>query len=188
MSGTFGEMILRAIQRPLRWWVVIAEWEQGLRVRFGKNTKELQPGLHFRIPFVDRIYVEATRERTVTVDNVTLMSKDGKVFVANIAITFAVESIKAVYNSMSTPEMTMMTRVRDDAVTIVSKRLADDVSPETIRLAVPEESPPGIGPISLHVTSMSRSRSYRILSEDYFNGAGLGSLEPGEEWNGGERR
>jgi len=44
-------------------WIVIAPWEIGVRVRLGRNADAMQPGFHFRIPFVDVITLVNTRLR-----------------------------------------------------------------------------------------------------------------------------
>ncbi len=46
-----------------KFWIVIAPWEVGVRVRLGKNAVALRSGLHFRIPFVDAITLVNTRLR-----------------------------------------------------------------------------------------------------------------------------
>ena len=58
--------IVRSLWRPFQWWVVVAQWELGLRIRLGKKTKALNPGIHFRIPFLDRIYIQSARLRTIS--------------------------------------------------------------------------------------------------------------------------
>jgi hypothetical protein len=46
-----------------KFWVVIAPWELGVRIRMGKNATSLRPGPHFRIPFIDAITLVNTRLR-----------------------------------------------------------------------------------------------------------------------------
>ncbi len=45
----------------VKFWIVIQPWERGIRVRFGKNQKLLNGGVHFRIPFLDTIYVQCVQ-------------------------------------------------------------------------------------------------------------------------------
>ncbi len=46
-----------------KFWVVIAPWEIGVRIRLGKRGVALKPGVHFRIPFVDSVMLVNTRLR-----------------------------------------------------------------------------------------------------------------------------
>lgn len=46
-----------------KFWLVIAPWEVGVRIRLGKTAAALQPGLHLRIPFVDVVTLVNTRLR-----------------------------------------------------------------------------------------------------------------------------
>lgn len=46
-----------------KFWIVIAPWEIGVRVRLGKLATAMMPGFHFRIPFIDAITLVNTRLR-----------------------------------------------------------------------------------------------------------------------------
>lgn len=46
-----------------KFWIVIAPWEIGVRVRLGKSAAQLTPGTHLRIPFIDVITLVNTRLR-----------------------------------------------------------------------------------------------------------------------------
>lgn len=46
-----------------KFWVVIAPWEIGVRVRLGKRAVAMRPGFHLRVPFVDVITHVNTRMR-----------------------------------------------------------------------------------------------------------------------------
>jgi len=58
-----------------KFWLVIAPWEIGIRVRLGKRGMALCPGLHFRIPFVDAITLVNTRLRIEGTPPVTVAGK-----------------------------------------------------------------------------------------------------------------
>lgn len=55
--------ILRSFWRCFIWWVVIQPWEQGIRVRLGKKRVRLEPGIHFRIPYLDAVFKQSNRLR-----------------------------------------------------------------------------------------------------------------------------
>lgn len=46
-----------------KFWIVIAPWEIGVRVRLGKRAAAVTPGLHLRIPLIDVITLVNTRLR-----------------------------------------------------------------------------------------------------------------------------
>src|SRR3990167_9601576 len=104
--------IIKSLARPFQWWVVIAEWESGLLVRLGKNSRVLAPGIHLRIPFLDRIYVQSIRLRTISFSGMQCVTKDGKTAVVGASISFSVSNVKDLYDSCSTPEYTLETQIQ----------------------------------------------------------------------------
>lgn len=57
-----------------KFWVIVAPWDVGLRVRLGRRAVALQPGPHFRIPFLDEIVLVNTRQRVQLTPTVTVQS------------------------------------------------------------------------------------------------------------------
>src|SRR5467141_2687015 len=96
--------LLRAFAQPFQWWIVIAPWEQGLRVRIGKIAAELGPGIHFRIPFFDRIYVQSIRLRTIMRSNQTVSSFDGHPLALSFSIDFSITNLREMFDTLSSPE------------------------------------------------------------------------------------
>jgi regulator of protease activity HflC (stomatin/prohibitin superfamily) len=59
-----------------KFWIVIAPWEIGVRIRLGKNAASLRPGFHLRVPFIDVITMVNTRLR---IDNTPPITVQGGV-------------------------------------------------------------------------------------------------------------
>ncbi len=55
-----------------KFWIVIAPWDIGIRVRMGKSAATLAPGPHFRIPFIDEIILVNTRMRIESTPPITI--------------------------------------------------------------------------------------------------------------------
>jgi regulator of protease activity HflC (stomatin/prohibitin superfamily) len=80
-----------------KWWVVVAPWDNVIRVRLGKRAKVLGPGLHFQIPLIDRLMTVNTRLRIQTSPPVTLNVNGRKARVVTATIGYRiVEPLKAV--------------------------------------------------------------------------------------------
>lgn len=58
-----------------KFWIVIAPWEIGVRIRLGKQATALVPGVHFRVPFVDAITLVNTRLRIEGTPPITVAGK-----------------------------------------------------------------------------------------------------------------
>ena len=63
---------LSRIVNSWKFWVVVAPWEVGVLVRLGKRARALQPGPHWRFPFLDQITLVNTRLRVLTTPAVTI--------------------------------------------------------------------------------------------------------------------
>lgn len=173
--------ILQACSRPLQWWVVIAPWEQGIRVRLGKTAGHLLSGIHFRIPFLDRIYVQSIRTQTLWETGQTVSSKDGHVLTLSIAIHYSIKDVVALYNSMATPETTIRTRCAALVIAYVSSKNRDEITPQGIREHVQENlagfTSYGLASPDFTIVGFAFSRAYRIMMNDYQHGGNLWSLD-----------
>ena len=173
--------LLTAFSKPFKWWIVIAPWERGLRVRLGKTATTLIPGPHWRIPFLDRVYVQSIRLRTIMETNQTLSTKDGKVVTLSFAVRFIINDVAKLYQSVYNPETTMGTIVMSSVAQHVGETMACDLTALQIEQAVnanlDEVRGWGIGEVGFSVTGFAFTRTYRILNSDYRVGAGLYDLD-----------
>lgn len=180
---------LQTAMRPLKWWVVVAEWEQGVRVRLGKKPKHLLPGLHFRIPWVDRVYVQSVRLRTfVAASNATCQTRTGRTAVLSLAIHFRVENILRLYDTMSSPESTLGTLAVEKAIAFIEGSSLDVCSADVaaaIELDKEEVSAWGLADLRISVTGFAYCRALRVMAHDYAGSTGMLSLDHDE---GGERK
>jgi hypothetical protein len=174
---------LRSLSLPFEWWVVVAPWEQGVRIRRGKNAKRLGPGLHFKIPLLDRVYVVAIRRRMISDKGQTMMTKDGRVLTVNFSIQYAVSDVLRLFESISNPEMTLIQMVQAKIAEAVSSRESTNLSPAMVgALATPDVAQWGISDVEVHVTTFAQVRTLRLLMNEYGNVSGLdGTLNHDED-------
>lgn len=162
--------ILSSLAQPLKWWIVIAPWEGALRIRLGKVAGELGPGIHFRIPFLDRLYVQSLRLRTISDTGQTMTTRDGKVVTIAIGIEYGIENLLRVYEMLANPEAVLMYRVQGIIADYVAQTDGNLLSPNTIRGAVVKELRAGewgMNRLYIHVTSFAFVKTYRLLMNDY---------------------
>ncbi len=170
------EQLLQVAARPFRWWTVIAPWEQGVRVRLGKRADELPPGVHLRIPWFDRIYVQSTRLRIVSTNNQTISTKDGKVLTIHLAVRFSVVSMLRVYQSVSDPGLTLLNAVMSLASQHISQTHSSDLSHKSIEEFINSKTAGcdwGLGNLEAHVLGFAFVRTYRLLMHDYERSFGM---------------
>lgn len=183
MSGrTMSDLwprLLAAFKRPLVWWVVVAEWEQGVRVRLGKSPTLLVPGIHFRIPFLDRVYVQSVRLRTIEDSGPTVTTLDGKVAVVGYALSFSIDDMLTFYQTMSTPEQTLTARASASIARHVSKQKSTDLDVDDIASVVDigDTSGMGLSPVTADIVGLTVCRAYRMISSGYRSGVGINEMD-----------
>ncbi|PIY60082.1 SPFH/Band 7/PHB domain protein [Candidatus Woesearchaeota archaeon CG_4_10_14_0_8_um_filter_47_5] len=74
--------------------VVIPQEKRAVVETFGKFSRYLEPGLHFRIPFVDKVKKIDIREQTVDIQEQEVISKDNTVILVDGVIWHRVSPTK----------------------------------------------------------------------------------------------
>ena len=113
--------LLEYLLKIFRWWVSVLPWERGLRIRLGKNVKLLVPGFHFRFPFIDTVYIQTVRLRTVTIPPQTITTKDGQTLTITLVVGYSIEDIEKLFNSVHQPEATICNICSGEASDYVSQ-------------------------------------------------------------------
>ena len=180
--STWITSLLRSFTKPLQWWIVIAIWEQGLRVRLGKTAIVLHPGVHLRIPYLDRVYVQSTRHRTLVQTHTTVTTLDKRTLTFGLAVSFSIKNIENLFNSLSTPEATILAKVGGGAANFISAHNRIDISLHSISKAACnsldlEAKKWGINKVEVLIVSFSEARTYRLLGDGYTVTRGLSDLE-----------
>jgi regulator of protease activity HflC (stomatin/prohibitin superfamily) len=88
-------------------YVIVLAWQRGVRVRLGKRTTVLEPGFHWRIPFLDEVRVLNNRFRVEAFPCVTISTRDGKAVTIAGNVAFRVVDPMAALLAMSQPEMVL---------------------------------------------------------------------------------
>ena len=173
--------ILSAFGKPFQWWVIIAPWEQGIRVRGGKKKTLLHPGPHFRIPYWDRIYVQNVRRRIIADTNKLLMSRDRKTFCVSTAIEFAVINIEKLYHSATNIETMLAERAAEALVTWTHNHDADEITPMGLKDAatatLAEVGDWGLTPPIVRISGFGELKTYRVVVNDFRQGTGLYDID-----------
>lgn len=167
--------------RAFQCWITIAPWESALRVRMGKNATVLGPGPHWRVPFLDRIFVQAVRLRTITDSGQTITTKDGKVLTLAVAVSYAIDDIHKLYLAVSNPETTLLLQIQGLIAEVVSNTASYSISLRLIETAVTEKMPAtewGLSRVRLMVTTFAFVRTFRLLNYEYRQLSSANELDP----------
>ena len=146
---------LSRIVNSWKFWIVVAPWEVGIRVRIGKHARALQPGPHFRIPFLDRITVVNTRLRVLTSPPVTIQNgKPWQALCRRATVGYVIHDPLVAIKAYNQPQAAVMALIQaklaatepspdlakalkeleENGVRVVFSQLVEDVEAPALRL------------------------------------------------------
>ena len=152
----------------VQWWVTVMPWEQGIRVRWGKNVAMLTPGVHLKVPIMDRVYVQGMRLRTADLGTQTVQTKDGKPRTVSAVLAYKIKDLRILFEAVQDAEDTIVDLARASLAIEVEQNGAAATAEElgkltTRRLRLSQYGIEG-GRVSL--VDMVDARTYRLISDD----------------------
>lgn len=178
MFSGFNDLISQ-ILGLLQWWIVIAPWEAAIRVRRGKHISVLQPGMHFRIPALDRFFVQGTRKRYMNTPTQTVTTKDGQALTVSGGTAYSIVDIGILYNTLRDAEDVIQIETLALVAQYVASHTLEESRPEIIQNYVNANlhlDKYGLGETSFLITDFVSVKTYRIINsnpKDYGNQGAL---------------
>jgi regulator of protease activity HflC (stomatin/prohibitin superfamily) len=161
--------LLSQIVNLFQWWVVIAPWERAIRVRRGKKITVLGPGLHLRIPSLDRFFVQATRKRYMNTPTQAVTTLDGKAITISGGTSYTIEDIGALYNILTDAQDVIQVETMARVAEFIATHNMVDVTPESVQQYVNANlnfEHYGLGGIKFLITDFVAVRTYRIIQSN----------------------
>lgn len=107
-----------------KFWIVVAPWESGVRIRLGRVARNLAPGPHWRIPFLDQITLINTRLRIASTPPVTMPAGPGKVRMTSATVGYRIADPNAAMLRYSHPETAVLSLTQAEIASGVKAELA----------------------------------------------------------------
>lgn len=73
---------------------IVDQWEQGVHLRFGKFYRVVQPGLNWKFPFFDQVWVTPVITQTVNLRSQTVTTLDEKTVVLSSIVRYHIEDVQ----------------------------------------------------------------------------------------------
>jgi regulator of protease activity HflC (stomatin/prohibitin superfamily) len=149
-------------------WVIVQPWETGLRVRSGKDIKKIEGGLHFKIPYLDSIYVQEKRLRICTIPIQTLTTKDGEAITIDTSLGYSVSNIKQLYNTLFHPETTVSNIAKSEVAEYIFSRNSADIIPKELEIEVLKQLQKedyGLKIEYFKIATFARVKTFRIIQD-----------------------
>lgn len=178
---------LRQFLLGLRPWVVVAPWEQALRVRAGKHVQLLGSGFHVKLPVLDMMYLQTVRLRVCNFGygRQTVTTKDGVTVTFSGAIGYGILDLEKLYRTLHHAEDTLQSLARGMIAEYVNTHFAEACAPARITKRVGADlarrfKQYGLDQVCLYLTDYAVVRTYRIIGDNgpYGSGSSLDTSTP----------
>lgn len=157
---------LAALQQLLLWWVIVAPWEQAVRVRLGKYLRVLNAGIHFRIPFIDKIFLQSTRLRFTDMPAQTITTADGKTVTLTGTVGYTIDDIRLLYETLHHANDTIMNLTMASVAKYVRGRRLNECVPTEIEKFVSDNvhlDKYGLGHARFSLLDFAVVRTFRLI-------------------------
>lgn len=161
--------MIQHLSNLFTWVVIVAPWEQALRVRLGKHVRLLEAGCYLRIPFLDRVYRHTVRQRMFVVRPQVLTTKDGKTLTLSGAVGFRIGDLEKLFNSLHDAMDTIEAKIGSCIAEYVSSHSVVECEPLKIESHVAEMidlSKYGLEDQEFGLTSFAIVRTHRLITGD----------------------
>lgn len=156
------------ISKLFQWWFTVMPWEQAIHVRRGNRVHLRGAGLYFKIPFIDSVYIQTTRMRMVDTPMQTMSTKDGQTITIKSALGYTIADIRALYDTLFHPEMTLNSMVMGYISEYVRANNVADISPSNIELTLLgkiDEAKYGLKDVTVKITTFAVVKTYRLIQD-----------------------
>lgn len=162
--------------------LIVCPWQQAVRVRLGARARLLGPGLHLKLPLVDRVYVQNTRLRLVNLPVQTVTTKDRKTVTLSSIVGFSVSDALQLFQELQHPEDAISNHALAGVARAIATTTAEQLDAEYVGFLENsvrdqlQDLAKSWGVVIKHVriTDLAFVRTYRLIQDTKWSwGSGL---------------
>lgn len=161
---------LAEVARTIQLWVVVLPWERAVRVRMGNHSKVLEPGMHLKLPIIDKIWPVNNRLRFAAFPAQTLTTLDGKTMTVGGTVGFRISDPLQAMLSMQQPEYSCAALIQSCVSSYIASRTADELDKAELETEAAEQlrrAAPGFVFEFVTVSDWASVRAIRLLQETW---------------------
>ena len=163
------DFLLQFLEQAL-FFKVINQTDQGLRLRFGKFKEQLEPGFHWKVPFVDEILSHTVLWTTYSTPAQSLTTKDGKDVVIKMIIKYRVVDIKTFLLEVWDAIDAISDMTQGIGFDIVKGKTWEDLQNEDLKKEITKKARTeakrwGIEIETVTLSDLAKIRSIRLLND-----------------------
>ncbi len=163
------QQITSAITQIFKWWFIVQPWEQSIRVRFGKRVRCFEAGIHTKIPFFDRVYIQNVRKRYSIIQPQTITTTDGKTITVCGSLRYRIDDVLKLYTNLHQPEDTICQEVEAMLTQYIIARELSECQPVKISEHIAsgiDMTQYGLCDVEFFITDFAVVRTYRLINGD----------------------
>lgn len=162
--------LIHQLSRLFTWIIIVAPWEQALRVRLGKRVRKLGPGWYWCIPFMDRVYRQSIRRRLSLIAPQTLTTKDRVAITVSGSIGYSIKDLERLYNTLHDAAETIETEAAAIVAGFIATHTMEECSPPLIEEHVRGKlklQNYGLSTGEFWITSFASVKTYRFITGEF---------------------
>ena len=159
--------LIHQIGRLFTWFVLVAPWEQALRVRLGRRVRLLGPGVYVSVPFFDRVYRQSVRRRLSLIYPQVVTTRDGQAVTLGASIGYKIVDLLKLYDTLHDASSTIECEAAAHIAAYVASSAYDECTPGNVEEFVRGKlgfEKFGLGEVEFYVTNFARVRTYRFIT------------------------
>lgn len=164
--------ITQFISKLFQWWFIVTPWEQAIHVHRGKRTRVLGQGMYFNIPFIDQVYIQTTRMRTIEVPMQNVTTKDGICVSLTSYISYSIADIMVLYKSLYHPERTLSMVMQGYVSEYIREHEYKDITLPKVEEYCSSKIASfdyGLKDIMFRVTTFAAVKTFRLIQDNSYN-------------------
>jgi regulator of protease activity HflC (stomatin/prohibitin superfamily) len=148
--------------------VIVDPWEAGIRIRAGKWVKDVGPGPHFTIPFVDCVETVNIKKQWVAVEEQTVETADKIAILLISTVNYSIKDARKIWLEVQDHDDSLAEECAVILANWINRHNYDEVTTKRIiQECLPAVKIAGLKwgceIIELGIKTLSKHRAYRLL-------------------------
>lgn len=147
---------------------VVDPWEAGVRVRLGRWVRDLRPGLHISLPFMDAVHVVNVKRQAVNMPPQNIQTLDLQTFVIKGSVEYEVVDARKIWLEVQDHDESLIEVVQGLLAEYISTKISEElevnkIEKDILRTVRREGKRWGLLVNKLYISDLAPSRPYRIM-------------------------
>jgi regulator of protease activity HflC (stomatin/prohibitin superfamily) len=149
---------------------VVYQFQMGIRLRFGKLYSKLNPGWHWKIPYIDTVMVEQSVDTTMLLPAQSVITADKKQLIVRGSVGYRISNIASFYCNVwdtrsALADRTCVVIKEKIAANTMENCLGNKLDKEFLKRVKAFAKKYGIDVFYVSLTDITESKSFRLFND-----------------------